>query len=98
MTPPHTGRLSELTIKKPSVVGRYCKYNGKVYGVIRLLWVMSVKADSDQLIYDDLYILAKSDGTYQTIERDELREYIGRDPILTTFNYGKVYWRDNANV
>lgn len=98
ITPPHTARLSELTVKKPSVVGKYCKYSGTVYGIIRLTWVMSVKADSDQLVYDDLYILAKTDGSYQIVERDELREYIGRDQILTTFDYGKVYWQDRVNV
>jgi len=96
ISPPHTKNLSQVNIDYVSVIGKYYKNNGVIYGVIRINWNMSDKKDNDMLYRDDMYILMTSDGAYRPVERDELQKYIGDDKIINKFEYGKISWRVNV--
>ncbi len=87
--PQHTPNLEELTITSRSVMGRYVKHNGIVYGFVKITWRMIPQDSEFEQYSDDLYFLVMPDGSYRQTERDELRQYIGDDPYINTFEYGE---------
>ena len=73
----NTERLQQ---RGAQISGWYRKTEGKVYGIVKIEWVYVEDPISPTLQYRDAaYYLASSDGTYRSIEPDELREIIGDD-------------------
>ena len=68
--------------------GIYRKVDGKVYGIIRVLWYYKAPAPNKGFIMDDTYFLYGEDGTGREVTRDELREVIGDDAFIMSFPYG----------
>lgn len=71
----------------------YTKYNGQAYGIVKVHWqykeidiTPNVQLYAD-LFYDDLYYLFSTDGEVKVVSREELREYIGDDGEIESFEY-----------
>ena len=71
----------------------YTKYNGQAYGVVKVHWqyieidiAPDVQGYPDRY-YDDLYYLFSTDGEVKVVSREELREYIGDDGEIESFEY-----------
>ena len=96
VNPPHTPGHEQMEIVTRYFKAKYVKHNGVVYGVVRIVWTLKQPGESwrDTLYYDDdLYYLIMPDGTYRTVEVEELKEYIGDDSIVNKINYGVGYYR-----
>ena len=96
LDPPHTPGYEQMEIATRYFEAQYLKHNGTVYGVVRVEWTLKQPGESwrDTLYYDDdLYYLIMPDGTYRTVEVEELKEYIGDDSIVNKINYGVGYYR-----
>lgn len=79
LLPPHLD-TEGLTQMGAQISGWYRKADGKVYGIVKIEWVYTEKPTYQALQYRDAaYYLAASNGTYRSIEPDELREIIGED-------------------
>lgn len=79
LTPPHLDTTG-LTQMGAQISGWYRKADGKVYGIVKIEWVYTEKPSYQALQYRDAaYYLATSDGTYRSIEPDELSGIIGDD-------------------
>ena len=95
LDPPHTPGYEQMEIATRYFKSQYLKHNGTVYGVVRVVWTLKQPGKSwqDALYYDDdLYYLIMPDGTYRTVEVDELTEYIGDDSIVVKMDYGVGYY------
>ncbi len=99
VAPPHTPSYKELTQTAHSTTGLYTKVNGKVYGVVKIVWEFCVPNNPTKTYYDDMYIIAYPDGTYREIDREELRalivtedgmnkEWINTQPYNTVIDRG----------
>ena len=96
LDPPHTPGHEQMEIVTRYFKAKYIKHNGVVYGIVRIVWTLKQSGESqrDTLYYeDDLYYLIMPDGTCQTVEVDELTEYIGDDSIVVKMDYGVGYYR-----
>ncbi len=79
LIPPHLDTQG-LTQMGAQITGWYRKADGKVYGIVKVEWVYTEKPTFQALQYrDTAYYLATSDGTYRSIEPDELLGIIGED-------------------
>lgn len=88
--PPHIDVPDKLNYKGSVAKGFYRKIDGKIYGIVRILWYYNdlhlfnnMYAD----VVDHLYYLYDSEGNVSIVERDDLREMIGKDAIVDGF-YG----------
>jgi hypothetical protein len=90
LVPPPTDNYEQMELYGRHLTGKYVKHEGKVYGVVRILWELLQQEGQDQyMYYDDLYYLILPDGSIRRMERDELLEYIGEDGILYAwYEYG----------
>ena len=96
LDPPHTQGYEQMEIATRYFKAKYVKHNGTVYGVVRVVWTLKQPGESwrDTLYYDDdLYYLIMPDGTYRTVEVEELKEYIGDDSIVIKMKYGVGHYR-----
>ena len=88
LTPRHIENLETVVLKYAVANGIYRKVDGKVYGIIRVLWYYKAPAPNKGFIMDDTYFLYGEDGTGREVTRDELREVIGDDAFIMSFPYG----------
>ncbi|MBP5767362.1 MAG: hypothetical protein J6X47_10325 [Clostridia bacterium] len=88
LTPRHIENLETVVLKYAVANGIYRKVDGKVYGIIRVLWYYKHPAQNEGFIMDDTYFLYGEDGTGREVTRDELREVIGDDTFIAWFPYG----------
>lgn len=91
LTPPHfdpqkTGQVGY------SVGGWYRKAEGKVYGIVKVEWLLYDR-DAKHHVQDDLYYLAYPDGNYREVDREELRSIIGDDERISDYEYGTSFNR-----
>ena len=88
--PPHIDAPDKTKYKGSVAKGFYRKIDGKTYGIIRILWYYNDLLLSDNMyadVVDHLYYLYDSEGNVSIVERDDLREMIGKDAIVDGF-YG----------
>ncbi|MBO4363540.1 MAG: hypothetical protein J5912_04080 [Clostridia bacterium] len=88
LTPRHIENPVAEDFKYVVANGIYRKVDGKVYGIIRVLWYYKAPAPNKGFIMDDTYFLYGEDGTGREVTRDELREVIGDDLFIERFPYG----------
>ena len=88
LTPRHIENPVAEDFKYAAANGIYRKVDGKVYGIIRVLWYYKAPAPNKGFIMDDTYFLYGEDGTGREVTRDELREVIGDDAFIMSFPYG----------
>ena len=71
----------------------YTKYNGQAYGVVKVHWQYKEREITPNIphyadeYYDDLYYLFSTDGEVKVVSREELRECIGNDGEIESFEY-----------
>lgn len=90
--PPHID-ANGMSFKHLSVIGKYRKVDGEVWGVVRLRWQYKESGYGAEsgIMDDDMYYLYDSRGNGRIVERDELREVIGDDIMILDFEYGELY-------
>lgn len=93
MTPPHIKITPKMSYSHSKATGVYRKSNGKVYGIIRVLWYY--KYDSHGYKMDDMYCLYNETGHGTIVERDDLRKIIGDDLFISDFSYEGILSSSN---
>ncbi|MBQ9112034.1 MAG: hypothetical protein IJY08_00460 [Clostridia bacterium] len=89
LTPPHIELTSAMQFKYSRATGFYRKINGNIYGIIRIIWNYNYSEIENAFIRDDQYYLYDRNGNGRAVERDELREVIGDDPMILNFSYNE---------
>ena len=87
LTPPHIEITDGMSFGYSNARGIYRKVNGKVYGVIRVMWYYKYPDITNAYLKDDMYYLFDENGNDSIVERDELREVIGDDNFIQDFRY-----------
>ena len=87
LKPPHTEPLDGLENKYTVANGVYRKVESRVYGIVRVMWYLYSEGDFNGYVRDDLYYLYDQSGNGVIVERDELKEMFGNDPIITRYEY-----------
>jgi hypothetical protein len=90
LKPPHIEIVEGMELHYAAAQGFYRKVDGKVYGIIRIIWYYKSYDEFGYLLYtgDDCYYLYDDSGNGSVLERDELRSIIGNDgAIVKTFGY-----------
>lgn len=98
LQPPHIELKEGMEFRYSRAQGFYRKVDGKVYGIIRIIWyyrTQSIRGEDNiyfgGYVMDDCYYLYDSEGNGSIVERDELRQVIGDDySILRKFEYNTV--------
>ena len=96
LTPPHMGYYEQMDVRlwQKGATGKYIKVDGNVYGVIKVTWQFLANGvyDTTCSYYDALYYLFSADGSYSVVEREELRQLVGEDPLILDPEYGTGIW------
>ena len=87
LTPPHTKLEDGMILKYSNATGVYRKANGKVYGIVRILWHHTNPEFPRSIVRDDCYYLYDQTGNGKAVERNVLKALIGNDPIIMSFKY-----------
>ena len=98
LQPPHIELKEGMEFRYSRAQGFYRKVDGKVYGIIRIMWyyrTQSIRGEDNiyfgGYVMDDCYYLYDSEGNGSIVERDELRQVIVDDySILRKFEYNTV--------
>lgn len=90
MKPPRVDPVKfGLDLKSVSAEGIYRKIDGKIYGIVRVLWVFT---DGKANARDAVYYLYDESGEGRVISEEELKAIIGDDKfIINTHLYSKFY-------
>lgn len=91
LIPPHIEIVDGMSLKYANATGVYRKVDGKIYGIIRVMWFYTDPAITNGFIRDDCYYLYDKNGNGALLERDELQAVIGDDTILLWFSYRYTY-------
>ncbi len=91
LKPPHTEIKDGMYLKYANATGVYRKVDGKVYGIVRVIWLHACPEWENACIVDDCYYLYDENGTGSILERDELKEIIGDDPFIPWMLYKYPY-------
>lgn len=89
LIPPHITLDEKTILRGCEALGWYRNIDGKVYGIVRILWVYDY--DDDMYIQDDMYYLYDADGNGRIIEREELKSIIVKDSNIMSFKYEPQY-------
>ena len=89
LQPPHMQIVEGMQFKYASARGFYRKVDGRVYGIIRIMWSYTYPypIESNGHVQDDCYYLYDEDGNGSVVEREELTELIGKDGFIAQFKY-----------
>ena len=90
IAPPHIEVTAEMELAYSNAKGIYRNIDGKVYGIIRVMWYYRSSEDIDGLFPDDMYYLYDENGNVSILEREELKEIIGDDSFIQRFPYGST--------
>ena len=90
LAPPHIKITDEMVLGYANATGIYRKIDGKIYGVIRVMWYYSYPDLTNACQMDDLYYLYDSDTNGSIVERDELKAVIGDDSFIEDFPYDSM--------
>ncbi len=92
--PPHATGKDGMRLHYAQATGVYRKVDGKLYGVVRLLWQYTpagYEGVSDVFSYDDCYYLYDAQGNGQQLERAAIRDILGEnDNFIFRFGYDEV--------
>ncbi len=90
MKPPRVDPVKlGLSLKSVSAEGIYRKTGGKLYGVVRVLWMFT---DGKVNARDAVYFLYDESGEGRIISEEELRQIIGDDDFIIDTHNGSVYY------
>lgn len=94
LKPTHIEIADGMNFSHSNATGVYRKANGKVYGIIRVMWYYKYPDFRSAYQMDDMYYLYDSDGNGSIVERDELKAVIGDDNFIQSFSYdeGIIAW------
>ena len=93
IVPPHTTLTPDKKRQYCDATGWYTKVNGQVYGGVKIVFFYTNQRG--ERYYDDIYYLAKTDGTFTRLEASEMKEVIGDDVHLwssTTYKYNQPFY------
>lgn len=89
LQPPHIEVVDGMNFKCSRAQGCYRKVDGRIYGVVRVMWYYTYPEFTNGYVMDDLYYLYAEDGSGSVVEREALRELLGNDPIIASFRYNE---------
>lgn len=93
LNPPHIEIAEGMSFSHSNASGIYRMVDGKVYGIIRVMWYYQYPGIENAYMKDDMYYLYDENGNGKIVERDELREVIGDDYFIQRFSYdGIIAW------
>ena len=91
LVPPHIEITEEMLLVHANASGIYRKVDGKVYGIIRVMWCYKhpnkIAGSEPGYQCDDMYYLYDESGNGAIVERDELKAVIGQDSFIQRFRY-----------
>ncbi|MBE7093010.1 MAG: hypothetical protein E7365_07540 [Clostridiales bacterium] len=87
LKPSHIEVVDGMHFEYANAIGVYRKVDGKIYGIVRVIWDYSFSEYTNGFIGDDCYYLYDENGNGSIVERDELKEVIGDDSIIASFSY-----------
>lgn len=91
LDPPHIEITEEMLFIKANASGVYRKVDGKVYGIIRVMWCYKhpnkIAGHEPGYQHDDMYYLYDETGNGAIVERAELKAVIGGDSFIQRFRY-----------
>ena len=91
LVPPHIEITEEMLLVHANASGVYRKVDGKVYGIIRVMWCYKhpnkIAGSEPGYQCDDMYYLYDESGNGVIVERDELKAVIGQDSFIQSFRY-----------
>ena len=90
LDPPHIEIAEGMSFSHSNASGVYRKANGKVYGIIRVMWYYKYPDIRNAYQKDDMYYLYDENGNGSIVERDELKEIIGDDYFIQSFSYDSI--------
>ena len=83
LVPPHVSESEKDAYKFVNVKGFYRLINGETYGIVRVVWFFPYPVeDLNGYHVDHMYIMFDKNGNASTIEKDALKELIGKDTIV----------------
>ncbi len=89
ITPPHIEITDEMSFRHANVSGVYRNVEGKIYGIVRVMWYYTLPNIHNGYLRDDLYLLYDESGEGKIVEREELRDIIGDDTFIARFSYNE---------
>ena len=96
LTPPHMAYYEQMDVRlrRSGATGKYIKVDGNVYGIVKVTWQFLDNGvyDATRSYYDALYYLVSADGSYRIVEREELKQLVGEDPLILDPEYGVAVW------
>lgn len=98
LNPPHIEIAEGMSFSHSNASGVYRMVDGKVYGIIRVMWYYKYPDISNAYQKDDMYYLYDENGNGKIVERDELREVIGDDYFIQRFSYCGFYYFANDDL
>lgn len=91
--PPHITVAEGMELCYANAKGIYRKVDGKIYGVVRILWYYQYPDVSNSCQRDDMYYLYDQDGNGSIVSRSKLKRVIGDDSFIQSFSYhGITMW------
>lgn len=91
LPPPHIKVTEEMTLKHAIAKGVYRKVDGKIYGIISIVWTYRLAGDDYRYMKDDCYYLYDENGKGTKVGRNELIELIGFDgSVISNFKYNEI--------
>ncbi len=87
---PHIDITSDMHFSHSNATGVYRKVNGKVYGIIRIMWYYGIDGIENAYQKDDMYVLYDENGNGKTVGREELKSVIGDDYFIQKFSYDAI--------
>ncbi|MBE6684621.1 MAG: hypothetical protein E7592_03090 [Ruminococcaceae bacterium] len=87
LKPSHIEVVDGMYFKYANAMGVYRKVDGKIYGIVRVIWHYTFPEYTNGYVSDDCYYLYDENGNGSIVERDELKEVIGDDSIIARFSY-----------
>ncbi len=90
LKPSHIEVVDGMYFKYANAMGVYRKVDGKIYGIVRVIWYYTFPEYTNGYVRDDCYYLYDENGNGSIVERDELKEVIGDDSIIARFSYDEM--------
>ena len=93
LEPSHIEVVDGMYFKYAKAMGVYRKVDGKIYGIVRVIWNYTFPEYTNGYIRDDCYYLYDQNGNGSIVERDELKAIIGDDNFILRFSYDSIIAR-----
>lgn len=90
LEPSHIEVVDGMYFKYAKAIGVYRKVDGKIYGIVRVIWFYTFPEYTNGHVRDDCYYLYDQNGNGSIVERDELKAIIGDDNFILSFSYDSI--------